>query len=147
MKLIFYNIIAMSKFNTFTNHPLIPNSQEYMVVRKYVSIHSEDRDILKYPNSAEFEIELPQDYVNVLSIRLESWSFPSNYSTFSQLNKNITMSFKITNTTSPTNHSDFAYYMYLAIYTNTQNSYSITIESGYYTPQQMVTELTNLMNQ
>ena len=75
----------MSKFNTFTNHPLIPNSQEFMVIRKYVSIHSEDRDILKYPNSSEFEIELPQDYLNVLSVRLESWSFPSNYSTFSKL--------------------------------------------------------------
>jgi hypothetical protein len=150
MKLIFYNIIAMSKYNTFTNHPLIPNSQEYMVIRKYVSIHSEDRDILKYPNSAEFEIELPQDYVNVLSIRLESWSFPSNYSTFSQLNKNITMSFQITYTTPPTTPippNDLDTVIYSAINTNIQNSYSITIEQGYYTPQQMVTELTNKFNE
>ena len=137
----------MSKFNTFTNHPLIPNSQEYTVIRKYVSIHSEDRDILKYPNSAEFEIELPQDYVNVLSIRLESWSFPSNYSTFSQLNKNITMSFQIINTTPPTTFNYLAYYIYLAVYENIQNIYSITIEQGYYTPQQMVTELTNKFNE
>ena len=137
----------MSKYNTFTNHPLIPNSQEYMVIRKYVSIHSEDRDVLKYPNSAEFEIELPQDYLNVLAIRLESWAFPSNYSTFSQLNKNITMSFQITNTTSPTTFNDLEYYIYLAVYNNIQNSYSITIEEGYYTPQQMVTELTNKFNE
>lgn len=138
----------MSKFNTFTNHPLIPNSQEYMVIRKYVSIHSEDRDVLKYPNSAEFEIELPQDYVNVLAIRLESWSFPSNYSTFSQLNKNITMSFQITNTTPPTvGYYDLNYFMYLAVYENIQHFYSITIDSGYYTPQQMVTELTNKFNE
>ena len=138
----------MSKFNTFTNHPLIPNSQEYMVVRKYVSIHSEDRDVLKYPNSAEFEIELPQDYLNVLSVRLESWAFPSNYSTFSQLNKNITMSFQITDTSVPICISDFyPYNMYLAVYNNIQNFYSITIESGYYTPQQMVTELTNKFNE
>lgn len=137
----------MSKYNTFTNHPLIPNSQEYMVIRKYVSIHSEDRDVLKYPNSAEFEIELPQDYLNVLAIRLESWAFPSNYSTFSQLNKNITMSFQITNTTSPTTFNDLEYYIYTAVYNNIQNSYSITIEEGYYTPQQMVTELTNKFNE
>ncbi len=138
----------MSKFNTFTNHPLIPNSQEYMVVRKYVSIHSEDRDVLKYPNSAEFEIELPQDYVNVLSIRLESWSFPSNYNIFSQLNKNITMSFQINNTTPQVSrNNDLQYYIYLAVYTNIQYTYSITIEPGHYTPQQMVTELTNKFNE
>lgn len=136
----------MSKYNAFTNHPLIPNSQEYMVVRKYVSIHSQDRDVFKYPNSAEFEIELPQDYLNVLSVRLESWSFSSNYSTFSNVNKNITMSFQITNTNSPSVHSDFIYYMYQAVYNNIQQTYSITIEEGHYTPQQMVTELTNKFN-
>ena len=137
----------MSKFNTFTNHPLIPNSQEYMVVRKYVSIHSEDRDVLKYPNSAEFEIELPQDYVNVLSIRLESWAFPSNYSTFSQLNKNITMSFEIITPYTSGVIPSLQNSIYQALLANTQNKYSITIEEGYYTPQQMVTELTNKYNE
>ena len=137
----------MSKFNTFTNHPLIPNSQEYMVIRKYVSIHSEDRDVLKYPNSAEFEIELPQDYVNVLSVRLESCSFPSNYSTFSLLNKNITMSFQITYTALAPAVNYLNYWIYQAVYQNILNLYSITIESGYYTPQQMVTELTNKFNE
>ena len=138
----------MSKYNTFTNHPLIPNSQEYMVVRKYVSIHSEDRDVLKYPNSAEFEIELPQDYLNVLSVRLESWAFPSNYSTFSQLNKNITMSFQIINTTPPSGiEPSLQESIYQALMANISNSYSITIEEGYYTQQQMVTELTHKFNE
>ena len=137
----------MSKYNSFTNHPLIPNSQEYMVVRKYVSIHSEDRDILKYPNSAEFEIELPQDYLNVLSVRLESWSFPSNYSTFSQLNKNITMSFQITKYTKRYAGTNLFYYIYQALYSNIDNPYTITIDEGYYTPPQMVTELTNKFNE
>jgi len=50
--------------NLNTSHPLIPSSQEYMIYYKYVSIHSEDRDILNYPNSSEFEIELPEDIVN-----------------------------------------------------------------------------------
>jgi len=137
----------MSKFNTFTNHPLIPNSQEYMVIRKYVSIHSEDRDVLKYPNSAEFEMELPQDYVNVLSVRLDSWAFPSKYSTFSKFNKNITMSFQITDPAHCGTCGDLQYYIYIALYTNIQNMYSITIESGHYTPQQMVNELTNKFNE
>ena len=138
----------MSKYNAFTNHPLIPNSQEYMVIRKYVSIHSEDRDMIKYPNSAEFEIELPQDYLNVLSIRLESWSFPSNYSTFSLSNKNITMSFQITNTTPPAGSGpSLQHSIYLSLMANISNSYSIAIEQGYYTPQQMITELTNKFNE
>ena len=137
----------MSKYTTITNHPLIPNSQEYMVIRKYVSIHSEDRDVLKYPNSAEFEMELPQDYVNVLSVRLESWDFPSKYSTFSKFNKNITMSFQIISPSQPYNPDDLQYYIYLALYLNIQNMYSITIESGHYTPQQMVNELTNKFNE
>ena len=76
-------------FNTNTNHPLIPNSQEYIYYRKYVSIHSEDRDIIKYPNSSEFDIELPEDLLNVISIRLSTWAFPSNYSTFSACRKTI----------------------------------------------------------
>ena len=49
----------MSSFNTSSSHPLIPNANQYYVDKKYVSIHSEDRDILRYPRSGEFEIELP----------------------------------------------------------------------------------------
>ena len=43
-------------YNVSTNHPLIPNSNEYIYYKKYVSIHSEDRDCLKYPVSSVFEI-------------------------------------------------------------------------------------------
>ncbi len=82
-------------FNTNTSHPLIPNSQDYIYYKKYVSIHSEDRNVLKYPDAAEFEIELPEDMLNVVSLRLVSWTFPANYDTFSTLNQNITMSFQI----------------------------------------------------
>ena len=52
----------MSRFNTSTNHPIIPNANEYMYQRQYVSIHSEDRNLLRFPRSSEFEVELPQDY-------------------------------------------------------------------------------------
>ena len=38
----------MSQFTLNNNHQLIPNSNQYYVDKKYVSIHSEDRDILKY---------------------------------------------------------------------------------------------------
>jgi hypothetical protein len=69
--------------NNFSSHPLITNSQQYVFQKKFISIHSEDRDILKYPISSSFEIELPQDYLNVQSVKLSSWSFPSNYYVFS----------------------------------------------------------------
>ena len=92
-------------FNTNTSHPLIQSSQEYIYYKKYVSIHSEDRDILKNPNPAEFEIELPEDLLNVVSLRLVSWSFPANYNTFSFNTSNVTMTFKINNPYNPNTYN------------------------------------------
>ncbi len=139
----------MSKFNTFTNHPLIPNSQEYLVYKKIISIHSEDRDIVKFPSSSEFEIELPQDYLNVRAATLSSWTFPANYSTFSLQNRNITMSFKLTpvNPASLSITNPLQIAIYNALNANVGNDYFIIIETGFYNPDQMATELTNRFNQ
>ena len=71
------------------NHTIIPTPPLVMYQKRFVSIHSEDRDITKHPNSAEFDIEIPEDVTNVSSIRLVSWTFPSNYNTFSELNSNV----------------------------------------------------------
>ena len=80
------------------NHrPLIKNSNTYFIDKKYISINSEDRDATKYPNASEFEISLPQEYTNVVSARLYSWSFPANYDVFSQTNLNIILTFNFTN--------------------------------------------------
>jgi hypothetical protein len=138
-----------TNFNTNKNHPLIQSSQEYFYYRKYVSIHSEDRNFLKYPNSSEFEIEMPEDILNVSSLRLVSWSFPANYNTFSILNQNITMTFKINNPYNPNDHGVvdillLKIYEYLTL--NKDNDFAIVIEQGFYNPDQMVTELTNKFN-
>ena len=77
------------------SHPLIPNSNEYMFEKKYVSIHSEDINTLKYPNSSDFEIELPQDYCNVQSVQMTSWLFPTNLDTFTDKLNNIRITFTI----------------------------------------------------
>ena len=77
----------------FNNHQLINNSNQYFFEKKYISINSEDRDITKYPNPAEFEMLLPQEYLNIASARLYSWSFPANYDVFSESYFNILMSF------------------------------------------------------
>ena len=82
-------------YNTSTNHPLIPNANDYIIYKKYVSIHSEDRDVIKYPNSNQFEIEMPEDITNIYSLRLINWTFPSNYNSFSQFSSNILLLFYI----------------------------------------------------
>jgi len=139
----------MSRFNINQEHAVQPNSQQYMYQKKYISIHSEDRDQIKFPNSAEFEIELPQDYLNVQSVKLSSWTFPANYSVFSANQNNLQMSFRISNPYSPQANS---YYnalqdvIYQGLLTNKQNDFILTIEEGFYTPEQMATELTNTMN-
>jgi hypothetical protein len=140
----------MSNFNTSSTHPLIPNANQYYIEKKYVSIHSEDRDILKYPNSSEFEIELPQDYLNVHSAKLSTWSFPANYNVFSPLNFNIAMTFKFIKLYNPGEHgySDpLTEAIFAGLYSLIGNQYIVRIETGFYNPSQMATELTNKFNE
>lgn len=137
-------------FNVNTNHPLIPNSQNYYTYRKFVSIHSEDRNMINYPKSNEFEIELPEDITNIFTARLVTWTFPSNYYTFSSANGNIRMTFKITKPYNPneagvTNLLQQA--IFEALYSNIENNYTITIEEGFYNPVEMTTTLTNKFNE
>jgi hypothetical protein len=135
----------------FNNHPLINNSDQYFYERRYLSVHSEDRDYIKYPNSSEFEILLPQDYLNVVSTRLASWSFPSNYNVFSTLlNYNVVMIFKFNNLYNPGEQGiidPLLEGIFAALYSNIDENYVITIESGFYNPDQMATELTNKFNE
>jgi hypothetical protein len=146
----------MSSYNISTNHPLIPNSNNYMFEQKYISIHSNDRDIIKFPRSSEFEIELPQDYLNVVSARLHSWAFPSNYSVFSIQNYNTAMTFKFEKNYlyNPSEHTftNASYQLaaetiYACLLYNIDKNYVILIEQGFYNPEQMATELTNKMNE
>ena len=139
-----------SSFNVFNNHPLITNANQYFFEKKYVSIHSQDRDLTKYPNSAEFEIELPQDYLNIASVRLYSWSFPANYSVFSSLNSNIALIYKFTKLYNPAEYSNpdiLANAIFAALYPELNKELIILIEPGFYNPGQMAVELTNKLNE
>jgi hypothetical protein len=136
-------------FNTNTSHPIIKNAQEYIFYKKYVSIHSEDRDMLKFPHSSEFEIEMPEDMLNVASVRLFEWTFPANYNTFSLYNSNIFMTFLINKPYNPNenNVSDIlTQNIFECLYNSINENFLIVIEEGFYNPQQMVTELTNKFN-
>lgn len=135
--------------NVFTNHPLIPNSQEYIYYKKYVSIHSEDRDYLKYPNASDFEIEMPEDILNIVALRLINWTFPANYNTFSKLNSNVSMVFKINNPYNPNINgvSDLLIQkIYECLFYLKDTNFVFIIEDGFYNPDQMTTELTNKFN-
>jgi hypothetical protein len=145
----FFQEPSSKLFNTSTNHPLIPNSNDYIIYKKYVSIHSEDRDILKYPNSNQFEIEMPEDITNVYSLRLINWTFPANYNSFSFSNSNITMFFKITKPYNPGANMVFnplEQAIFAALFQNPNELFIFTIQEGFYNPLQMVTELQNKFN-
>jgi hypothetical protein len=136
--------------NTNQNHPLQQNSQNYLYYKKYVSIHSEDRDAISYPNSSEFEIELPEDITNISTMKLVDWSFPSNYDTFSALNANITMLFTFTNLYNPgiNNVTDpLQNAIYQALNSSSNYTYVVTIQEGFYNPTQLAIELTNKFNE
>jgi hypothetical protein len=140
----------MSEFNLNTNHPLIPNANQYYLEKKYISIHSEDRNILKYPNASEFEIELPQDYLNVQSVKLSSWSFPANYNVFSAVTSNITMSFKFVKLYNPGEfgiQDTLTEAVFAGLYENKDTEILVSIETGFYNPEQMAIELTNKFNE
>ena len=145
----FFEDPSSKLFNTSTNHPIIPNANDYIIYKKYVSIHSEDRDILKYPNSNQFEIEMPEDVTNVYSLRLINWTFPSNYNSFSFSSSNITLFFKITNPYNPGANMVFnplQQAMFTALFETTNELFQINIQEGFYNPTQMVTELQNKFN-
>jgi len=121
------------------NHPLIVNSQQYILQYKYCTINSDDRDIKKYPTPSEFDIELPQDYDNVQSVKLNSCTFPNKYDTFTSQNNNIVFRFSVR-----------PYYLvgttYILDPNATATAFAFEIESGSYKPEQMAMELTNKMN-
>ena len=56
--------------------------QSFVVYKKELSVHTEDRDIKKWPTSTVFDVELPVEYKNVVSLRLSDIQLPSSYYVF-----------------------------------------------------------------
>jgi len=122
------------------DHQLIAREQTYVLDRKTLTVHSEDRDIKKFPNSNHFEIYLPQSYNNVQSIQLVECNFPSNNYTFCNDYQNTKLSFRVVS--SPRTNPVVDYYLNI----NSTQYYSITIQEGFYTPQQLAREIQIKMN-
>jgi hypothetical protein len=126
-----------NSINTNTNRLIIPNSNKYRMDRKILSIHSEDRDINKWPNSNEFSIQCPQTYENVEYIELLSCHFPSTQDVFSNEYQNTKIAFKIIDI--DPSSSFFPYY-------DPNYIFQIQIQDGNYTGQDISMEIQNRMN-
>ena len=122
-------------YNT-RNHPIIKNENNFGIQKKLVTIHTEDRDITKYPYPNEFEVMLPDKIKNVKSMRLTSIIPPHYLPVFSNQYQNTKLSFCIL-TTAPTasiNPDDF------------KTIITITIDEGSYTPTDLANAITLKMN-
>ena len=128
------------QYNVNNEHQLIRRQNTYSLDKQLVTIHSEDRDINKWPNSNHFEIDLPEALTNVQSVRLAEIGLPNNQYIFSNNQQNTKLSFlldpKVSNRPAE----------YLALAQHVDTPFIITIQEGTYTPDQMASELQNNMN-
>jgi hypothetical protein len=106
-----------------------------------ITFHSEDRDINKWPQSNHFEVELPAALTNIQSMRLTEIQLPANQYVFSNNQQNTKLQFYIIlgNSFLPTE-------VYIALYNHMNTPFTITIQEGFYNPDQMAYELENSMN-
>ena len=131
-------------YSLHNNHPLISKNEKCLLNRKVVTIHSEDRDIVKYPNAYEFSIDLPQSLKNVQSMRLLDTIFPADLYTFSNSYQNTKLTIGInpnSNYDGPNNPVDVngekKYF---------QTLHTIEIAEGNYSFFELSLELQNLLN-
>jgi hypothetical protein len=122
---------------------LIERQQNYVLERKLISIHSEDRDIKKWPNSNHFEIVLPEPILNVQSMRLLDILIPVNFYSFSRALQNTKMFFSvIPNNTIETAYPD----VYNRLLDSVNNPFEIEIQEGFYAATELASEIENRMN-
>ncbi len=128
------------QFNVNNQHQLIRRQNTYVLDRKLVTIHSEDRDINKWPNANHFEVELPETLTNIQSMRLVEIELPSNQYVFSNNQQNTKLNFYIIPQMS-VNQDQFD-----ALQAHINTPFSIIIQEGVFTPNQLALEIQNLMN-
>jgi hypothetical protein len=120
---------------------LIQRDQYFLLDRKILTIHSEDRDVSRYPNSNLFDIRLPEDLINVQSIRLVNSAFPSFQYVFSNEYQNTKLMVELIGNISDTGNADEKTALQDAVF------FEIQIEEGFYTPQLLIVEIENKLNQ
>jgi hypothetical protein len=97
----------------------------YVVQKKVVTVHSEDRDISKWPTPTQFEIDLPVDHKNVVSMRLNEINLPIPLYQFSDQDQNTKMTVQVSG----------------------GPEVKVQIPAGTYTEVQLAAVLTGLLNE
>jgi hypothetical protein len=137
--------------NLNNSHQLIPREQTFVLDRKLITIHSEDRDTRQWPNPNMFEVQLPTTYTSVSTIQLVECNITTTTFTFSREYQNTKFSFKVfpNVVTNPSEIETLAYY-YMnngdPPSTGRGNTYYGEISEGFYRPEQLVNELEFQMN-
>jgi len=111
------------------NKEIAPNNTCYTppsFSTRLVTFHTEDRDILKYPNENLFELNLPSVIKNTMSIELFDITLPTFYYNISEYLQNTKMWFSI------------PFYFTYPI--------ELTIPSGHYTHNDLAAELAKQLN-
>lgn len=132
----------MNNLNLNRQNDLIPRRQTYVLNRKLITFHSNDRDIKKWPHANHFELELPETLNNIQSLRVVQTSFPMKFYTFSNEYQNTKLSFKII----PQLRNDVDTTTYDMLKQHRNHTYTIEIQEGTYTPEQICREIESKMN-
>jgi hypothetical protein len=98
--------------------------ETYVVQKKILAIHSEDRDVTKWPTPTQFELDLAVDYKNVVGMRLNEIELPVPLYVFSAQDQNTKLTVSVSG----------------------NDPVVVEISAGHYTPDQMVAELTGRLN-
>ena len=121
-----------SNVGVFSNHPVIINNDEYSLKKKYLTIHSTDRNITKWPSISEFQINLPQTYDYIYTLKLINIQIPDRLYNFTNILRNTKLSF---------------YYTDIRPSPSTSDLHTITLDDGYYTPSSLAISIQNKMNE
>jgi hypothetical protein len=132
----------MNNLNLNRQHDLISRRQTYVLDRKLLTIHSNDRDIKKWPNANHFEVEIPETITNVQSLRVVQTCFPMKFYTFSNEYQNTKLSFKMI----PRKRNTPYGVVYDILQQNNTHTYTIEIQEGTYTPEEICREIAQKMN-
>ena len=141
-------------FNLNNAHQLIPREQTFVLDRKLMTIHSEDRDVTQWPSASQFEINLPTTYTSVSTLQLVECNITTTNYTFSKEYQNTKFSFKLfpaEYTGSDQGTRIMYYYLQNGDTPETgdggeSNTFYAEISEGYYTQQQLAAEIEYRLN-
>lgn len=132
-------------FNTHNNHQLISNANNYVLDRKLLTVHSSDRDVNKWKKSSNFEIECPEPYINVQSMKLTEINVPAIFYNFSDELKNTKLIFQL-DVSNGTTTGNATYDSWLNTWYQSGGKYEVVVSGGFYSQDYICNSVTNNMN-